>query len=158
MKKTLLLLVAFISFSTFAQTKTETPSTNKFVTLNYSMSNTKIGETFKDASYPSIEVGFTTKNNVAYSAVFGRGATNGVFEKKDTLKAYYYEAKMAPYYSFGKVTGTVFAGAGGYFDTRNYFTELGVGVSYTIKPLTLGVSFSNFDTRNYVTTSVTYNF
>ncbi len=158
MKKTLLLLVAFISFGAFAQTEKETPSTNKFVTVNYSIANTRAGETFADASYPSVEAGFSTKNNVAYSVVFGRGASRGFAEKNDNLEAYYYEAKMAPFYSLGKVTGTAFAGAGGYFGSDHYFAELGVGVSYTVNPLTFGVSFSNFDTRNYVTTSVSYNF
>lgn len=160
MKKTLLLLVTLVSFSAFAQPKTptETPSTNKFVTLNYLIANTRDGETFGDASYPSVEVGFSTKNNTAYSVVFGRGTTNGLADKNDTLKAYYYEVKMAPYYSLGKLTGSLIAGAGGYFGADHYFAELGAGVSYTVSPLTVGVSFTNFDTRNYVTTTIGYNF
>lgn len=157
MKKVLFLLVVLISLSVSAQTvidltKVET-SRNLFVSVGLSTSQ---GD-FEINSYPSIELGYVHEN-ISYSAVFGRGDFNGMFRNGDNLDNYYFEAKFSPSYSIGRLNGFLIAGGGVYFNSDHYFAELGLGLSYTHNRLTYGASFSNWDTKNYITPFISVNF
>ena len=152
MKRVLFLFVALISLSATAQTtidstKTVTPR-NLFVSVGLSTSQ---GD-FATNSYPSIELGYTHEN-ISYSALFGRGDFNG-----DNLDNYWFEAKFSPSYSVGPLNGFLIAGGGAYFNSDHYFAELGLGLSYTHKRFTYGASFSNWDTKNYITPFVSVSF
>lgn len=157
MKKILFLFVALISLTATAQTsvdstKTETPK-NFFASVGVSTSK---GD-FTTNSYPSVEIGYTYKN-ISYSAMIGRGDFNGMFKNSDNLNNYWFEFKFSPCYSVGPLNGFLIAGGGAYFNSDYYFAELGVGLSYTHKRFTYGTSFSNWDTKNYITPFVSVNF
>ena len=160
MRKILFLFVALISLSATAQTSTDSTKTchkfnphSMFMSVGLSMSQ---GE-FKTNSYPSVELGYTHKN-ISYSALFGRGDLNGMFRNDDNIGNYWVEAKFSPSYSIGHLNGFLIAGGGLYINSDHYFAELGLGLSYTHNRFTYGVSFSNWDTRNYVTPFVSVNF
>jgi len=160
MRKILFLFVALISLSATAQTSTDSTKTchkfnpkNMYVSLNCSMSQ---GD-FATNSYPSIEFGYTHKT-ISYGAIFGRGDFKGIFRNDDNLANYYWEAKFSPSYSVGPLNGFLIAGGGAYFNSDHYFAELGLGLSYTHKNVTYGVAFSNWDTKNYLTPFVSFNF
>jgi hypothetical protein len=157
MKKLLFLFVALISLSVSAQTsndsiKTEKPK-NMFVGLNLSMSQ---GD-FSTNSYPGLEVGYV-KDNISYSAIFGRGDFNGMLRDGDNLDNYWWEVKFSPSYPIGPLNGFLIAGGGAYFNSDHYFAELGLGLSYTKNNINYGVCFSNWDTKNYVTPFISFNF
>lgn len=160
MKKLLLLAVLLFTTVTFAQV--ETPNVDqpvkkkeyvKYISLGLSM---HMDGDFQQQSYPSVEIG-VTHNNISYGAVFGRGNLVNIFDK-DNIDNYFWEAKFAPSYSIGDLTGTLFAGAGGYIDSQHYFTEVGIGLSYAYKNTSFGVNVSNWDTVNYFTPNITYSF
>ena len=154
MKKRLFLLVALISFSAFAQTEPKSEKErNMYVSLGCSIGQ---GD-FQTNSYPSLEVGYV-REKIAYGAILGRGSFKNAFAKEDTLGFYYWEGKVAPFYKLGPLTGSIFAGGGAYFNSDHYFAELGVGLSYRVGNYSFGASFSNWDTLNYVTPSVSYSF
>lgn len=156
MRKVLFLFVALISLSATAQTTDSTKvatSRNMFVSVGLSTSQ---GD-FATNSYPSVELGYIHEN-ISYSAVFGRGDFNGVFRSGDNLDNYWFEAKFSPSYSIGRLNGFLIAGGGAYFNSDHYFAELGLGLSYTHKRFTYGASFSNWDTKNYITPFISINF
>jgi hypothetical protein len=151
MRKVLLVLIAFIGLSVSAQ---EVDSKwSSYLTAGLSMGR---GDNFQESSYPTLEFGKTHKN-ISYGFVIGRGNLVEVFNN-DHFADYFWEGKISPSYNLGQLTGTVFAGAGAYFDSEHYFTEVGVGLSWSVNSYSYGVSFSNWDTLNYITPSITYNF
>lgn len=147
MKKFLVIFSLMLTFAMSAQ------DTNVYAIFGVSMS----GGNFAQNSYPSIEVG-VTRTNVAVAVVFGRGALDGTFSDQDHITDYFYEAKIAPYYTIGRFTGNVFLGAGGYFGTNHYFTDLGLGLCYNVGDFGYGVAFNRWDEVNYLSPSITYNF
>ncbi len=157
MRKILFLFVALISFGATAQTdSTKTckfDPHSMFMSVGLSMSQ---GD-FKTKSYPSLELGYM-HNSISYSALFGRGDFNGMFRNGDQIGNYWVEAKFSPSYSIGHLNGFLIAGGGFYINSDHYFAELGLGASYTHNRFTYGVSFSNWDTRNYLTPFVSVNF
>jgi hypothetical protein len=112
---------------------------------------------FNTGSYSSLEFG-VIYNDVAAGLVFGRGSLQGVFDKTDNIRNYFYELKVSPSFPIGKVYGNIILGVGGYIDTKHNFIEYGLGVSYTHKKIGYGVSFTNWDGVDYVTPSITFNF
>ena len=157
MKNLLFLFVALISLSASAQTVTDSTKTvkprNLFVSVGLSTSQ---GD-FATNSYPSLELGYTHEN-ISYSALFGRGDFNGIFRSGDNLDNYWFEVKFSPSYSIGPLNGFLIAGGGAYVNSDHYFAELGLGLSYTHKRFTYGASFSNWDTKNYITPFVSVSF
>lgn len=127
---------------------------NKYVSWGVSMSN---NSDFNTGSYSSLEFG-VIYNDVAAGLVFGRGSLQGVFDKTDNIRNYFYELKVSPSFPIGKVYGNIILGVGGYIDTKHNFIEYGLGVSYTHKKIGYGVSFTNWDGVDYVTPSITFNF
>ena len=127
---------------------------NKYVSWGVSMSN---NSDFNTGSYSSLEFG-VVYNDVAAGLVFGRGSLQGVFDKTDNIRNYFYELKVSPSFPIGKVYGNIILGVGGYIDTKHNFIEYGLGVSYTHKKIGYGVSFTNWDGVDYVTPSITFNF
>jgi hypothetical protein len=168
MKKTLLLVLALISFGAFAQTEKDSTkvTTTKYVAVGLSMSLTS-NESFAYSSYPSVEVGIT-RNDVSYGVVFGRGSLKGFAESDDRLSNYFYEFKVSPSVSLGYVNANIILGIGGYInsggqdpalgDTNSTFVEYGFGLSKSFGNLSYGLSYSNWDGLDYVTPSVSYSF
>lgn len=152
MKKLLLVLMVLVSVESWGQCSEN--SLNKYVSWGVSMSN---NSDFNTGSYSSLEFG-VIYNDVAAGLVFGRGSLQGVFDKTDNIRNYFYELKVSPSFPIGKVYGNIILGVGGYIDTKHNFIEYGLGVSYTHKKIGYGVSFTNWDGVDYVTPSITFNF
>jgi hypothetical protein len=152
MKKLLLVLMVLVSIESWGQCSENT--LNKYVSWGVSMSN---NSDFNTGSYSSLEFG-VVYNDVAAGLVFGRGSLQGVFDKTDNIRNYFYELKVSPSFPIGKVYGNIILGVGGYIDTKHNFIEYGLGVSYTHKKIGYGVSFTNWDGVDYVTPSITFNF
>jgi hypothetical protein len=152
MKKLLLVLMVLVSIESWGQCSENT--LNKYVSWGVSMSN---NSDFNTGSYSSLEFG-VIYNDVAAGLVFGRGSLQGVFDKTDNIRNYFYELKVSPSFPIGKVYGNIILGVGGYIDTKHNFIEYGLGVSYTHKKIGYGVSFTNWDGVDYVTPSITFNF
>jgi hypothetical protein len=152
MKKLLLVLMVLVSVESWGQCSENT--LNKYVSWGVSMSN---NSDFNTGSYSSLEFG-VIYNDVAAGLVFGRGSLQGVFDKTDNIRNYFYELKVSPSFPIGKVYGNIILGVGGYIDTKHNFIEYGLGVSYTHKKIGYGVSFTNWDGVDYVTPSITFNF
>lgn len=160
MKKLFLIAIALLgmSFTSVAQDSTKTDITplksyTTYVTASLSMHG---GANFQETSYPALEVGITQRN-ISYGFVFGRGNLVNMFEN-DRMENYFWELKFSPSYRLGDITGSLVAGGGAYFDSTHYFAELGVGLGYSVGDFTYGLTFSNWDTVNYVTPSVSYTF
>jgi hypothetical protein len=152
MKKLLLVLMVLVSVESWSQCSEN--ALNKYVSWGVSMSN---NSDFNTGSYSSLEFG-VIYNDVAAGLVFGRGSLQGVFDKTDNIRNYFYELKVSPSFPIGKVYGNIILGVGGYIDTKHNFIEYGLGVSYTHKKIGYGVSFTNWDGVDYVTPSITFNF
>lgn len=145
MKKVLVILSLMLTFVLSAQTP--------FVSVGVSISEGN----FVQNSYPSFEGGVSF-TNVSVSGAFGRGSLDGTFSKSDHISNYWYEAKVSPYLTVQKFTGTVFMGAGQYIGTNHFFTDMGIGVSYAVGNFNYGVAYNRWDEVNYVRPSITYNF
>ena len=146
MKNLILGAILLFSVMSFGQTIPTEKDRNMFLSLGLSTSQ---GD-FKTNSYPSIELGYVHEK-ISYSAVFGRGDFNGVLSNSDKIQNYWFELKFSPSYSVGPLNGFLIAGGGAYFDSTEYFAELGLGLSYTYNRFTYGCSFTNWDTKNYIT-------
>jgi len=83
---------------------------------------------------------------------------HGLGSKEDNINNYYIEGKVFATKSIRNLSGAIFFGYGGYLNTSHHFIEYGLGVGYSIKKFTYGVSYSNWDNGNYITPSITYNF
>ena len=145
MKKALFILSLIVTFVASAQTP--------FVSVGLSISE---GD-FETNSYPSFEGGVSF-TNVSVSGAFGRGSLSGTFSDNDQLSNYWYEAKVSPYLTVGDITGTVFMGVGQYIGTNHFFTDMGVGISYSTGNFSYGIAYNRWDEVNYVSPSITYNF
>jgi hypothetical protein len=156
MKKLTFLVLALVSLSAFAQTKSET---TKYLAVGYSIGNHVDGKSLDETSYPSLEYG-VTRNNLSLGLVVGRGATRGIAQTGDNLAQYYYEGKVTQAFPFTKeVSGNVVLGLGSYFITDNaVFVEYGFGLTRTIGKITYGLTYSNWDKVDYVTPSLSYSF
>jgi len=113
---------------------------------------------FLTSSYFGVEGGVTI-NNFGAGLVIGRGSLRSMGTKNDSIQAYFYEVKAT--YSrtlTGNFGGTILFGYGGYFATKKQFIEYGLGVSYAIKQVSVGLTYSNWDGGNYITPGITYNF
>jgi hypothetical protein len=156
MKKLVLVLVAMLGLTSMsAQEKVEVKTDDKthFMSVGHSFSSSA-------ESYPTLEFGYT-RNDVSYSMVFGCFD----FSSLSSPNAYFIEYKIVPSTTIGKATFGFIIGAGSYLgnpdgrDSKPFFGEIGAVVSYNVyKKFNLGVSYSNWDTVNYITPSLTYNF
>lgn len=201
MKKLVLVLVVLVSINTFAQKKGKTAITaaktlsdsivvdtvktdskwSKYVAIGLSMSsgnsydtNDNI-KTFKESSYPSIELG-VSRENISFGAVLGRGNLKGLFasqytdkdntrdgehyQTSDRLSNYYWEVKAVPSFPLGAVSANLIFGIGSYMTQAkgSMFIEYGSGIAYTSGKITYGLSYSNWDGMDYITPSLSYSF
>ena len=157
MKKLVILVLALVSLSAVAQTKS---TTTKYLTIGYSIGNHKDGTTFNEVSYPSIEGGIVCNNEISFGVQIGRNQTKDIFKKDDAIQNYYWEVKLSPVFKLGPIDGNVSFGLGNYFktDISNYFADYGFGISKTYYKITYGIGASNWAGTNYLTPSITYNF
>lgn len=165
---------------------TATPKWSKYVAVGLSISNGNSYEnnlnttTFDEASYPSLEFGFS-RENLSLSAVIGRGNFRGLGNRNylsgygltdneldynkpiydtDNLAKYYWEVKATPSFPLGIINASLIFGAGSYFsnDKGNTFIEYGSGISYTVGKFTYGVCYTNWDGIDYITPNISYGF
>jgi hypothetical protein len=148
-----LLVVLIIMCSALSWSQCSENALNKYVSWGISLSN---NSNFNSGSFSSLEGGIIY-NDVALGLVFGRGNLQSVF-RNDDIKNYFYELKLSPSFPIGKVYGNIILGAGSYVDTKHNFIEYGLGISYTHKKISYGVSYSNWDGVDYITPSIAYNF
>ena len=156
MKKVTFLLLALVSLSAFAQTKS---ATTKYLAVGYSIGNRVDGKHFDEISYPSLEFG-VTRNNLSLGLSVGRGQTCGIAQTGDKLSQYFYEGRVTQAFPFTKeVSGNVILGVGSYFITDNaVFVEYGFGLTKTCGKITYGLSYTNWDKVGYLTPSLSYSF
>jgi len=198
MKKVILGALLLLSTVTFGQKRhgithtnsasvtadsTATTSTkwSKYVALGISISSGNSYEnnlnttTFDEASYPSLEFGFS-RENLSLSVVLGRSNFRGLGQSSyftgndelsgeaiydtDNLAKYYWEVKATPSFPLGIVNASLIFGAGSYFsnDKGNTFIEYGSGISYTLGKFTYGVCYTNWDGIDYITPDISYGF
>lgn len=137
---------------------------SKYIALGLSISNgNDYGDntnktTFDEASYPSLEFGFS-RENISLSGVIGRGNLLGLGTHDDKFSNYYWEVKATPTFPLGIVTASIIFGAGSYFnnDKGNTFIEYGSGISYTVNKFTYGICYTNWDGVDYITPNISYN-
>jgi hypothetical protein len=141
MKKLLLAAFAMVSMSLYSQEKG-----NFYASTGLSVTNSN---DFKNSSFYSVEGGYT-KNNFSYGVVLGTNDLN--FDK------FWYEGKIAYTLNFNQVDPYVLLGVGSYFDNYNLFLEYGFGVSKSFGPVSPYLQFSNWNTKNYITAGLTFNF
>jgi hypothetical protein len=156
MKHLLTIICLFLVTNTFAQNATDTTKhkVGGYISMGLSVTNSS---DFLTSSYTAIEGGIMYRD-FGVGLVFGRGSLKGMGGKDDNLKNYYVEGKVSYSHTIKMVTFTPFFGYGGYIGTKHNFIEYGVGASYAIKNIGLGVAFSNWDGINYLTPNITYNF
>jgi hypothetical protein len=155
--------------STQAETSTDTTATpkvkwSKYVAVGLSISsgnsyeNNSNTTTFDEASYPSVEFGFS-RENISLGAVIGRGNLRGLGTNEDKFSNYYWEVKVVPSFPLGVVNASLIFGAGSYFsnDKGNTFIEYGSGISYTVNKFTYGVCYTNWDGVDYITPNISYS-
>jgi hypothetical protein len=152
---------AVVTADTTATTSTKW---SKYIAVGFSISNGNSYEnnlnttTFDEASYPSLEFGFS-RENISLGAVIGRGSLRGLGTKEDKFSNYYWEVKATPSFPLGVVNASLIFGAGSYFsnDKGNTFIEYGSGISYTKGKLTYGVCYTNWDGVDYITPNVSFS-
>lgn len=155
MKKLVLLLTCMWAIGTFAQDSINVNTkVTHYASIGLSLSN---GDDFNTGSYSSVEYGINY-HNLSLGAVFGRGNLDGIFRKGDALRNYYFEVKSVGNFPVGILNGSVLFGWGGYFNTSHLFIEYGMGISYSHKKMTYGMTYSNWDGTDYMTPSITFNF
>ena len=177
--------------STQSETTVDTTATkskwSKYVAVGFSISSGNSYEnnlnttTFDEASYPSLEFGFS-RENLSLSVVLGRGNLRGLGDSNyftgnyetlengeldlskpiydtDNLSKYYWELKATPSFPLGVVTASLIFGGGSYFsnDKGNTFIEYGSGISYTKGKFTYGVCYTNWDGVDYITPNVSFS-
>ena len=167
-------------------TSVPTSKWSKYIALGVSISNgNDYGDnlnktTFDEASYPSVEFGFS-RENLSLSVVLGRGNFRGLgnhnyisgYESNkdlpnygepiytsDNFGKYYWEVKATPTFPLGVVNASIIFGAGSYFSNEvgNTFIEYGSGISYTVGKFTYGVCYTNWDGIDYITPNISYGF
>ena len=149
--KLIIIIFAFITLNAFGQQ--DSSKIGKYVSFGLSTSN---GSKISNDSYYSLEFGLYHKD-VSYGLALGRSNFNEIF-KNENISNYFYEVKVAPSLPLGYLTTFLTLGFGGYFNTTHHFIEYGGGVSHTFQYLTYSVSYSNWDTIDYINLGVSYNF
>lgn len=161
MKKIIIVLLILLPMLGFAQKHSTilkqtdsivTPQKFKpYVSVGLSLAS---GSDFINEAYPSIEVGMC-KENISLGLVLGRQNLNYT---SDSISNYYFEPKITGSLPIGSLTGTLIFGWGKYIDTPHAFIEYGSGLSYSVKNIAYGITYSNFDKIDYLTPSITYTF
>ena len=160
MKNILTIICILFATSTFAaspdSTKIDTTKykLDGYISLGLSVTNTS---DFLTSSYAGVEGGIIYRDFGA-GIVFGRGSLRGLGSKSDVISAYFIEGKISYSCSLNLLTITPFFGYGSYVNTNHTFIEYGVGLSKTFNKVSIGVSYSNWDSVNYLTPNITYNF
>jgi len=155
MKKLFTIIALLIATVTFAQSEdsTQTKITG-YASVSVSVTN---GDNFLNTSYGSVEGGIMCKN-FGLGLVLGRGTLAGMGKSTDNIKNYFYEIKTSASYPIGILSGNIILGYGGYINTIHNFIEYGVGMSYSVRKMGYGVTYSNWDGVNYITPCITLNF
>ena len=160
MKRLLPLALIFISLSMFSQkadtTKSKIPFTG-YVCASMPMSNSN--HNFASSSFASVEGGFCY-SNMQFGLALGRGSLAGFkMGEQDNLQNYYYEVMMYPSFPLGILTGNLIMGYGGFFDSKIMFIEYGAGASYSLnKKVSFGMSCFNWNSVNFISPGITFNF
>jgi hypothetical protein len=156
MKHLLTIICLFLVTNTFAQNSADTtkPKVTGYLSIGLSVTNSS---DFLTSSYTGLEGGIMYRD-FGTGLVFGRGSLRGLGSDSDDITNYFVEGKVSYSHTFKMVTFTPFFGYGGYINTKHKFIEYGIGASYTIKNISIGVAFSNWDETNYLTPNITYNF
>ena len=162
MKNILTIICILFATSTFAaladSTKTKTDTTKYkvggYLSVGLSVTNSS---DFLTSSYTGLESGITYRDFGA-GLVFGRGSLRGLGSKSDDITNYFLEGKVSYSKQIKMITLTPFFGYGGYVGTKHKFIEYGIGLSYSIKNVSIGLAYSNWDGTNYITPNLTYNF
>jgi hypothetical protein len=167
MKKVFTILAIFATLFATAQCHTDSTAAccdktqfSPYVSFGVSMTNTKkdgVVTPFKTSSYASIEGG-VCYGNLGLGLVLGRSYLNGAFKTDDDISNYFAEVKSTVTQPIGNVNVTGLFGYGNYLNTKRYFIEYGIGMSYSINKFAYGMTYSNWDGTNYVTPNITYNF
>ena len=114
------------------------------------------GATFKDATFPWIEVGLDyEKFDVGLN--LGRGSLNF---KDDDITQYYAELKgSTDIVTFSTVKGYAICGVGTFLNTKQVFIEYGLGAGVTLtKKSVVTVQYSNWNKDNYVSFGIQTSF
>lgn len=151
MKKLIILFAVFISLVSSAQSVTN--GYDPYVAMGISMSSGQ----FSTNSYPYVEAG-VCHQNVAVAVAMGRGKFEDALSPVDNISNYFWEASISPYYDFNSIRVSVFFGYGAYYNTDHYFRDYGFDTTYNVGSFGYGIGFNNWDTRNYISPSITYNF
>ena len=156
MKNILTIICLFLVTITFAQNATDTTKhkVGGYISMGLSVTNSS---DFLNSSYTDIEGGITYRDFGA-GLVFGRGFLKNLGAKSDNINNYFIEGKVSYSHTIKMVTFTPFVGYGVYIVTNHKFIEYGIGASYSIKNISIGVAYSNWDGTNYLTPNITYNF
>lgn len=156
MKNILTIICLFLVTNTFAQNATDTTKhkVGGYISMGLSVTNSS---DFLNSSYTGIEGGITYRD-FGVGLVFGRGFLKDLGSKLDNINNYFIEGKVSYSHTIKMVTFTPFVGYGGYIGTNHKFIEYGIGTSYSIKNISIGVAYSNWDGINYLTPNITYNF
>lgn len=160
MKKIILLLCLITTISygqkhTVILKQTDTISVpvkfKPYISIGVSLSN---NDKISDGASQSIEVGFT-KENISLGLSIGRDTFN---YSSDKLSNYYVEPKITGSLPFGVLTGTLIFGVGKYINSTSNFIEYGSGLIYSVKQISYGITYSNFNKVDYISPSITYTF
>lgn len=156
----LVMMVSLTSISQIVVVKphcdtTKTKNDNPFIPYVGTGLSVSSGDNFNQSTYFSAEVG-ANKQNFGMALVLGRGNLVGM--KHESIKNYYYEAKVMGYMPMGSVVSSVMFGYGGYFGSSHMLIEYGMGMSYSKGKITYGVLYSNWDGVDYITPNISYNF
>lgn len=138
MKKVLLVFSLLVATVAFSQ--------NVYVSTGLSVTNSN---DFRNSSFYSVEGGYSV-NNFSYGLVLGTNDLN--FQK------FWYEGKVAYTLPIQNVNPYALLGVGSYFDSYQMFLEYGFGVAKSYGQWSPYVQFSNWNTANYITAGLTYNF
>lgn len=151
MKKMLTIIFLLTSLFSLAQDK---KGVDKYISLSLS---TSTADDFKIGSYVSLESGICVKN-LTLGITLGRGNLACSSYDTERIENYYYEIKSYASMPIGNIKGFIIGGWGKYFNAKHSFIEYGVGFTYSIKKIDLGVSATNWDNIVYLSPGITYNF
>lgn len=155
MKRLLVLICAVVTLTTIAQNNDSTKKLiSGYASIGLSITNTY---NFKMSSYTTAESGINYKN-IGVGLIIGRGSLDGIASETDNIVNYFYELKTTSSFPIGMVNGSVLFGYGSFFNSSNKFIEYGFGVSYSINKMGYGITYSNWNSVNYITPSITFNF
>lgn len=156
MKTIFTFLVLFAAFAASAQCQHDTTKTPITGYLSYGVSMTNTND-YRTSSYTGLEGGICY-SNLSLGAMLGRSSIKALGTKNDNINQYFYEITASVSKPIGDLSGSLFVGYGGYFNTSHMFIEYGVEMDYVINKFSYGVSCSNWDGITYITPSITFNF